>query len=121
MMKWMMVRIIYFIDLFFKLFFFLEELFGDFEDLETGEKNKGREEQDDGYDDEMDYDDDDDDDDDKNKEGEEKKLQDKKAKLKSAFDAEYDQSKEPDSAYLDELKKEAEIQTKVIISSFFLI
>ncbi len=43
----------------------------------------------------------------------ETKLQAKKAKLKSAFDAEYDQSKEPDSTYLDELKKEVEIQTKV--------
>ncbi len=46
---------------------------------------------------------------------EESKLQDKKAKLKSEFDAEYDQSKDPDSAYLDELKKEVEIQTKVIL------
>jgi hypothetical protein len=44
---------------------------------------------------------------------EKSKLQAKKAKLKSAFDAEYDQSKEPDSAYLDDLKKEVEIQTKV--------
>jgi len=43
----------------------------------------------------------------------ETKLQAKKAKLKSAFDAEYDESKDPDSGYLDELKKEVEIQTKV--------
>ena len=49
------------------------------------------------------------------------KLQAKKAKLKSAFDAEYDQSKDPDSGYLDELKKEVEIQTKVISPFIALI
>src|SRR5438045_2878987 len=87
--------------------FFLEELFGDFEDLETGEKSK--EEEEDNDDDQMDYDD------------EESKLQDKKAKLKSTFDAEYDQSKDPDSAYLDELKKEVEIQTKVSVFFYPII
>lgn len=56
-----------------------------------------------------------DDDEDKTKD-----LQAKKAKLKSAFDAEYDQSTDPDSKYLDDLKKEVEIQTKVnwILPSF---
>ena len=87
----------------------LDELFGDFEDLETGEKN----EKEDHDHEKMDFDDDD-------EEGEgddeETKLKTKKAKLKSAFDAEYDQSKEPDSAYLDELQKEVEIQSKVTFS-----
>ncbi len=93
------------------IYYFSEEVFGDFEDLETGEKGT----------EEMDYDG-------KNfnffifyfvyynyldEDAEETQLQDKKAKLKSAFDAEYDQSKEGDSTYLDELKKEVEIQTKV--------
>jgi ribosome biogenesis protein BMS1 len=82
-----------------------DELFGDFEDLETGEKSQGDDQQ-------MDYDDEEEEEGDDN---EESKLQDKKAKLKSEFDAEYDQSKDPDSAYLDELKKEVEIQTKVIL------
>ena len=68
-----------------------------------------------------------DDDDDGEKEEDEKsdepsKLQAKKAKLKSAFDAEYDQSKEPDSAYLDDLKKEVELQSKVpLLSSDFVL
>lgn len=102
---------------------FLEDVFGDFEDLETGEKGHENDQQ-------MDVDGkskipqrkpaipfnclDEDEEEDKSK------LQAKKAKLKSAFDAEYDQSKEPDSAYLDELKKEVEIQTKVLflLSSF---
>jgi hypothetical protein len=54
--------------------------------------------------------------DEEDKNDEESKLQAKKAKLKSTFDAEYDQSKEPDSAYLDELKKEVELQTNVLFS-----
>ncbi|CAF4234077.1 unnamed protein product [Rotaria sp. Silwood2] len=82
-----------------------EELFGDFEDLETGETNK---EEDDDDDDQMDYEDDE----------EKTQLEAKKAKLKSAFDAEYDQSKDPDSTYLDELKKEVDIQTKLNRSEF---
>lgn len=75
----------------------------------------------------------DDNDENDNDEDEIAKLEAKKANKKSAFDAEYDQSKDPDSAYLDELKKEVEIQTKVlllinlfistmiIIISFFLV
>ncbi|CAF1093072.1 unnamed protein product [Rotaria sordida] len=82
-----------------------DELFGDFEDLETGETNKEENDQ-------MDYDDNEEDD------SEKIKLENKKAKLKSIFDAEYDQSKDPDSAYLDELKKEVEIQTKLNRSEF---
>ena len=73
-----------------------DELFGDFEDLETGEKveEEEKEEEDD----------------------EEKttgKLQEKKAKLKSQFDEAFDQSKDTDSKYLDELKREVEMQSKV--------
>ncbi|CAF4492477.1 unnamed protein product, partial [Rotaria magnacalcarata] len=83
-----------------------DELFGDFEDLETGEKNTAEENE------QMDTDDDEDD----NKE--KTKLETKKANLKSVFDAEYDQSKDPDSGYLDELKKEVEIQTKLNRSEF---
>jgi uncharacterized protein YpmS len=47
------------------------------------------------------------------------KLQSKKEKLKSTFDAEYDQSKEPDSTYLDDLQKEVDMQTKVLLNSSF--
>ncbi|CAF1346890.1 unnamed protein product [Rotaria magnacalcarata] len=83
-----------------------DELFGDFEDLETGEKNTAEENE------QMDTDDDEGD----NKE--KTKLETKKANLKSVFDAEYDQSKDPDSGYLDELKKEVEIQTKLNRSEF---
>ncbi|CAF4458358.1 unnamed protein product, partial [Rotaria magnacalcarata] len=45
-------------------------------------------------------------DDDEGDNKEKTKLETKKANLKSVFDAEYDQSKDPDSGYLDELKKE---------------
>ena len=72
-------------------------MFGDFEDLETGEKVEGEEEKEEEDEDE----------------DEEEKLKEKKEKLKSQFDAEFDQSKEGDSTYLDELKKEVEIQSKV--------
>jgi hypothetical protein len=96
-------------------------VFGEFEDLETGEKNEGNYEK-------MDYDGKtkyfyrrffsfdclDEDEEEGDGDTKESKLQAKKAKLKSAFDAEYDQSKDPDSGYLDELKKEVDIQTKVI-------
>ncbi|CAF0719294.1 unnamed protein product [Adineta ricciae] len=92
-----------------------EDLFGDFEDLETGEKSEEKDNE------EMEFDDDDDDEGDEDgggKDDEEAKLRSKKAKLKSTFDAEYDQSKDPDSKYLDELKKEVEIQTKLNRSEF---
>ncbi|CAF0894337.1 unnamed protein product [Adineta steineri] len=85
-----------------------EDVFGDFEDLETGEKGTSENNK-------MDYDDDDDD---EEKDPEDAKLQNKKAKLKSQFDTEYDQSKEPDSKYLDELRKEVDIQTKLNRSEF---
>jgi len=71
-----------------------DELFGDFEDLETGEKNEVEEEK------------------------TEENLREKKAKLKSKFDEEFDQSKDGDSTYLDELKKEVEIQSKLNRSEF---
>ncbi|CAF1546385.1 unnamed protein product, partial [Adineta steineri] len=85
-----------------------EDVFGDFEDLETGEKGTSENNK-------MDYDDDDED---EEKDPEDAKLQNKKAKLKSQFDTEYDQSKEPDSKYLDELRKEVDIQTKLNRSEF---
>ena len=88
-------------------------MYGDFEDLETGETTKG------DRNGTADDDDDDDEDGDRaadnDKDPEKAKLLDKKAKLKSRFDAEYDQSREPDSAYLDELKKEVDLQSKVPI------
>ena len=96
----------------------LDDMYGDFEDLETGETTKG-----DGNG--MADDDDDDDDEDgeraagNDNDPETAKLLDKKAKLKSRFDAEYDQSKEPDSAYLDEMKKEVDLQSKVPIRCSF--
>lgn len=51
-----------------------------------------------------------------------KELEKKKAKLKSQFDAEFDQSKDPDSGYLEKLKEEVEVQGKVspfLAESFF--
>jgi hypothetical protein len=43
-------------------------------------------------------------------------LQAEKVKLKSRFDAEFDQSKDPDSTYLNELQQEVELQSKVLLS-----
>ena len=45
-------------------------------------------------------------------------LQVEKVKLKSRFDAEYDQSKDPDSAYLKEMQQEVDLQSKVTVSFF---
>jgi hypothetical protein len=97
---------------------FRRSVFGDFEDLETGETTEGDDRRmivDDEQGDEQhiriatttnenisDVD------------GRESSaLRTKKANLKSQFDAEYDQSKDGESAYLDELKKEVELQSHV--------
>ncbi|KAG7199466.1 hypothetical protein KM043_014092 [Ampulex compressa] len=77
-----------------------EELYGDFEDLETGEKHKAEAPQELPVD-EME---------------EKKKLLEKKRKLKEQFDAEYDNAE--DKTYYNELKLEAEKQTNLNKSEF---
>ncbi|CAF1207893.1 unnamed protein product, partial [Didymodactylos carnosus] len=104
------------------------DMFGDFEDLETGEAfSKTVKIQDEDIDDDSnDIDEEDDEeqenvDDDKiiepNEKTKEDELMAKKAKLKSVFDAEYD-ARDTDSAFYDGLKKEVEEQTQLNRSEF---
>lgn len=79
-----------------------EELYGDFEDLETGEKHKAEEK----VPVELP----------KDEADERKKLLDKKKKLKEQFDLEYDN--DDGKTYYDELKQEAERQAKLNRSEF---
>uniref|UniRef100_A0A673LQ00 BMS1 ribosome biogenesis factor n=1 Tax=Sinocyclocheilus rhinocerous TaxID=307959 RepID=A0A673LQ00_9TELE len=93
-----------------------DELYGDFEDLETGQVHKG------GNDDEINGggDDDDDDDDDEEEEAPQVKLDDdevqknkrleKKRRLKERFDAQYDDG---DATYFDDLKEEMQKQAEL--------
>ncbi|KYN32484.1 Ribosome biogenesis protein BMS1 like protein [Trachymyrmex septentrionalis] len=76
-----------------------EDLYGDFEDLETGEKHK--EEHPEELPDEME---------------EKKKLLEKKKKLKEQFNAEYDNTEK--KTYYDELKDEVERQAGINKSEF---
>ncbi|XP_028046742.1 ribosome biogenesis protein BMS1 homolog [Monomorium pharaonis] len=79
-----------------------EELYGDFEDLETGEKHKGET----AAPKELPAD----------EEEEKKKLLEKKKKLKEQFDAEYDNTEK--KTYYDELKAEVERQAGINKSEF---
>lgn len=79
-----------------------EDLYGDFEDLETGEKHKAE----DAAPKEMSTD----------EAEEKKKLLEKKKKLKEQFDAEYDN--EEKKTYYDELKAEVEKQASINKSEF---
>ncbi|KAK2815459.1 hypothetical protein Q5P01_025926 [Channa striata] len=102
-----------------------EELYGDFEDLETGEIHKSQTE----LQDEAEYsenDDDDDDDDDANgagdhlekvddDEAQKKKRLEKKQRLKERFDAEYDDG---DATYFDDLKEEMQKQAELNRAEF---
>lgn len=98
-----------------------EELYGDFEDLETGEVHKGRTEpQDPAENSEQDEDDDDDkveeslvkvDDDEVQKN---KRLE-KKRRLKERFNAEYDDG---DATYFDDLKEEMQKQAELNRAEF---
>ncbi|CAH1795459.1 unnamed protein product [Owenia fusiformis] len=99
-----------------------DEMYGDFEDLETGEIHK--EEDDDGSDD-TDEDDEEEDDKPKKKKSEwtkeerkaaaMKKREEKKKNLKAMFDAEYD---DKDGTYYDGLKAEMEQQATLNRSEF---
>ncbi|XP_015587396.1 ribosome biogenesis protein BMS1 homolog [Cephus cinctus] len=77
-----------------------EEVYGDFEDLETGEKHVAQAPK------ELP----------KEEADERKKLIEKKKKLKEKFDSEYDNT--DDKTYYDELKTEAERQTRLNKSEF---
>ncbi|KAL0128358.1 hypothetical protein PUN28_003563 [Cardiocondyla obscurior] len=78
-----------------------EELYGDFEDLETGEKHKTKDAISKEVEDEME---------------EKKKLMERKKKLKEQFDAEYDNTE--NKTYYDELKAEVERQAGINKSEF---
>ncbi|RLU15850.1 hypothetical protein DMN91_011606 [Ooceraea biroi] len=80
-----------------------EELYGDFEDLETGEKHKVE----DGISERLPTD----------ETEEKKKLLEKKNQLKKRFDAEYDNS-EKKTTYYDELKAQVEKQSSINKSEF---
>lgn len=85
-----------------------EELYGDFEDLETGEKVEGQ-----------DVDTDSDSVIEKpNKPLTEDELIEKKKKLKQQFDENYDDKEEAPSTYYDELKEEASKQAQLNKSQF---
>lgn len=84
-----------------------EELYGDFEDLETGEKVEGGDF----------YSDDDSVIEKPNKPLTEDELIEKKKKLKEQFDEDYD-NKEAPSTYYDELKEEASKQAQLNKSQF---
>jgi len=85
-----------------------EELYGDFEDLETGEKVEGQ-----------DFDSDNDSVIEKpNKPLTEDELIEKKKKLKEQFDENYDDKEEGPSTYYDELKEEASKQAQLNKSQF---
>ncbi|KAK2910762.1 ribosome biogenesis protein BMS1 homolog [Channa argus] len=96
-----------------------EELYGDFEDLETGEVHKGQTE----FKDEAEYSDDDDDDDEAtenldkvdDEEAQKKKHLEKKQRLKERFDAEYDDG---DATYFDDLKEEMQKQAELNRAEF---
>nr|XP_060625039.1 ribosome biogenesis protein BMS1 homolog [Anolis sagrei ordinatus]XP_060625040.1 ribosome biogenesis protein BMS1 homolog [Anolis sagrei ordinatus] len=94
-----------------------EELYGDFEDLETGTIHKGKPE-DQGDEEENAEEKEDNADEDAKTVGEEeekKKRMDKKRKLKEMFDAEYD---EGDATYFDDLKGEMQKQAQLNRSEF---
>lgn len=90
-----------------------EELYGDFEDLETGTIHKGKPT--DSGDEAMSAEDDEGQDDKGGEEEEEKKRMEKKHKLKEMFDAEYD---EGDATYFDDLKGEMQKQAQLNRAEF---
>uniref|UniRef100_A0A1B6G6J2 Bms1-type G domain-containing protein n=1 Tax=Cuerna arida TaxID=1464854 RepID=A0A1B6G6J2_9HEMI len=95
-----------------------EDMFGDFEDLETGQKHQGKTKQ-------KQIDESEEDDKDNENEGikEEKPLTkaeliEKKKKLKEKFDAEYDEKDGEENTFYDGLKKEASMQAELNRSQF---
>ncbi|NP_001104620.2 ribosome biogenesis protein BMS1 homolog [Danio rerio] len=97
-----------------------DELYGDFEDLETGEVHKAKTGNKDKAEEENGDDDDDDDDDEEEEEAPQMKLDDdevqknkrleKKRRLKERFDAQYDDG---DATYFDDLKEEMQKQAEL--------
>lgn len=83
-----------------------EEVYGDFEDLETGEKHKAEDKKSSKAPKEMSTDENE----------EKKKLVEKKRKLKEQFDSEYDNNET--KSYYDELKQEVEKQAQLNKSEF---
>ena len=96
---------------------FADDLYGDFEDLETGEVHHGKDNQS-GEDGNMSDEGEEDEEEDKMKEGEkemtdkEKRLA-KKRKLKQMFDADYDDQDGDGGTYFDDLKQQMDEQAKV--------
>ncbi|XP_042638855.1 ribosome biogenesis protein BMS1 homolog [Orycteropus afer afer] len=88
-----------------------EELYGDFEDLETGDMHKGKS----GPDTQIENVEVKQDTEPKPEESAKRKCMDKKRKLKEMFDAEYD---EGESTYFDELKGEMEKQAQLNRAEF---
>uniref|UniRef100_H2ZWM2 BMS1 ribosome biosis factor n=1 Tax=Latimeria chalumnae TaxID=7897 RepID=H2ZWM2_LATCH len=86
---------------FFSLYENKKELYGDFEDLETGEKHSGKSEKPPGAEEE--------------EEEEKKKRLERKRQLKERFNAEYD---EGDSTYFDDLKGEMQKQAQLNRAEF---
>ncbi|KAM3912966.1 ribosome biogenesis protein BMS1 homolog [Leptodactylus fuscus] len=101
-----------------------EEVYGDFEDLETGEVHKGKPKSQEEESDEGDNDDDDDEEeneeDDEAAPAEEEKTQErleKKKKLKERFNMEYDDG-DADATYFDDLKGEMQKQAELNRAEF---
>ncbi|XP_062298363.1 ribosome biogenesis protein BMS1 homolog isoform X2 [Scomber scombrus] len=100
-----------------------EELYGDFEDLETGEVHKGQTGQQNQAENSENDDEDGDDDDEAEEtlmkvdddEVQKKKRIDKKRRLKERFDAEYDDG---DATYFDDLKEEMQKQAELNRAEF---
>ncbi|KAG8327224.1 Glycoside hydrolase 2 (Mannanase, beta-galactosidase) [Homalodisca vitripennis] len=95
-----------------------EDMFGDFEDLETGQKHQGKTKQ--KHSKESEEDDKDDEDEEKKDEKPLTKaeLVEKKKKLKEKFDAEYDEKDGEENTFYDGLRKEASMQAELNRSQF---
>ncbi|XP_053306247.1 ribosome biogenesis protein BMS1 homolog isoform X2 [Spea bombifrons] len=95
-----------------------EEVYGDFEDLETGEVHKGKPQ---SEEDEKDEEDDNEEEDKPTgppaEEDEKKRRLEKKRKLKERFDAQYDGG-EDDATYFDDLKEEMQKQAELNRAEF---
>lgn len=93
---------------------FLEDVLGDFEDLETGEVHKATG---DGNQDSAEIDKEDGTENEKSTKAE--RLE-KKKQLKEMFNTEYD-DKEGDTSYYDDVKAELNVQSQVSIFSIFIV
>ncbi|XP_077998767.1 ribosome biogenesis protein BMS1 homolog [Glandiceps talaboti] len=94
-----------------------DEVYGDFEDLETGEKHQGKNYDSDDSDDNVDREDDKTDKTLKIEMSDREKRLEKKRKLKLAFDAEYD-DKDGGTSYYDEWKQQLDNQAQMNRAEF---